>query len=282
MKQYLDLLKTVLDNGETREDRTGTGTISLFGTQTRYNLNDGFPALTTKKLAWKPVVAELLWFIEGSTDERRLAEIQYGTRSSDKKTIWTANAEADYWKPKAQYDGDVGVIYGSMWRNWITKEGNIIDQLQDLINGIKTNPTSRRHILSAWNPGELDNMALPPCHVMSQFYVSGNGNLSCILTQRSCDLFLGCGFNIASYSLLTHMIAQVCGLGVGEFIHNIADAHIYLNHIDQVKEQLSREPMPLPRLELNRSVMDITEFTMDDIQLVDYVSHPTIKAPMAV
>ena len=280
MKTYLDALKFVLDNGTVRDDRTGVGTISTFGMQQRYNLAAGFPAITTKKLAWRAVVGELLWFIEGSNDERRLAEITHGTRDGV-VTIWTANAMASYWKKKAKFDGDLGRIYGVQWRDWRSFNGTTVDQLQELVAGIKSDPYGRRHILTAWNPGELADMALPPCHCFAQFYVS-NGKLSCQMYQRSNDFFLGGPFNIASYSLLTHMIAQVCGLSVGEFVHVTGDAHIYLNHVEQVKEQLTRDPLPSPSLWLNPEITDITKFTMDDIKLVDYQSHSAIKAPMAV
>lgn len=280
MKTYLDALQHVLDHGTVRSDRTGTGTISIFGMQQRYDLSMGFPAVTTKKLAWRAVVSELLWFIEGSSDERRLAEITHGHREGG-TTIWTANATAPYWLEKAAFEGDLGRIYGVQWRRWRKVDGTTVDQLHELIEGIKRDPYGRRHILTAWNPGELDQMALPPCHCFAQFYVA-NGKLSCQLYQRSNDLFLGSVFNIASYSLLTHMIAQVCGLGVGEFIHTTGDAHIYLNHVEQVKEQLSREPLPLPTLWLNPEISDITKFTMSDIKLENYQSHGAIKAPMAV
>jgi len=292
MKQYLDTLSNILTSGDVRMDRTGTGTIGLFGTQQRYDLRAGFPAVTTKKLAWRAVVSELLWFIEGSGDERRLCEILHGTRDTDKKTIWTGNAQAPYWKDKAKFNGDVGRIYGVQFRHWQTgkkhwissseEEPVEVDQLANLIDGIKKDPYGRRHILSAWNPAELDQMALPPCHIMAQFYVNSSNELSCHMYQRSNDFFLGCPFNIASYSLLTHMIAQVCGLGVGEFIHSTGDAHLYSNHIEQVKEQLSREPLPLPILKMNQGIMDINLFTMDDFHLEGYKCHDTIKAPMAV
>ena len=292
MKQYHDLLKYVLDNGTQKNDRTGVGTISCFGLQQRYNLKDGFPAVTTKKLAWRAVVSELLWFIEGSSDEKRLREILHGNKNSEKTTIWTDNATAPYWTPKSKFDGDLGRVYGVQWRHWRTvKELNTedgiktniveVDQLTNLINGIKLDPNGRRHIISAWNPGELDQMALPPCHALAQFYVNNN-QLSCQLYQRSNDLFLGCPFNIASYALLTHMIAQVCDLDVGEFVHVTGDAHIYSNHVDQVKEQLSRELLPLPTLWLNPQIKDIEQFTMEDIKLVNYTSHPPLKATMAV
>ena len=282
MKNYNELMAKVLAQGATSLDRTGVGTISLFGEQLKFDLRNSFPAVTTKKLAWRAVVAELLWFIEGSRDERRLAEIQFGTKDPAKKTIWTANADADYWKDKAKFPGDLGRVYGVQWRNWQRPRNNgSVDQLTNLIEGLKKDPTGRRHIISAWNPGELDKMALPPCHMMAQFYLR-NEELSCQMYQRSMDTYLGGPFNIASYSLLTHMIAQVCGLGVGEFIHVIGDAHIYLNHIEQVKEQLSRGPLPTPQLWLNPDISDITKFTMDDIKLLNYQSHPSLPAPMAV
>ena len=299
MKTYLDALRYVLDHGVTKGDRTGTGTISVFGMQHRYDLSKSFPAVTTKKLAWKACVGELLWMIEGSGDERRLAEITHGTREGV-VTIWTPNALAPYWKPKAEFEGDLGRVYGVQWRDWIThtpdNEPDIdddygktwlnpvykrLDQLLLLIEGIKKDPDGRRHIITAWNPGELERMALPPCHCFAQFYVA-HGKLSCQMYQRSCDMFLGVPFNIASYALFTHMIAQVCDLEVGEFVHTLGDAHIYLTHIDQVKEQLQREPMPAPSLELNTSIKDITKFTMADIKLINYVSHEAIKARMSV
>ena len=303
MIQYLNALKQVLEQGEQRDDRTGVGTRSLFGMQQRYDLSKSFPAVTTKRLAWKACVGELLWMIEGSGSERRLAEITHGT-ADGKTTIWTPNALAPYWKPKAKFEGDLGRVYGVQWRHWRTpvehraeefkdefgtwynRKGSVhfkeVDQLTDLINGIKQDPHGRRHILSAWNPGELDQMALPPCHVFAQFYVSKDNRLSCQMYQRSADLLLGVPFNIASYSLLTHLIAQVCNLDVGEFVHVLGDAHIYLNHVEQVKEQLEREPLPAPQLLLNRDIRDITKFTMADIQLDGYTSHASIKAPMAV
>ena len=303
MNQYLNALEEVLTKGTVRDDRTGVGTIGLFGMQQRYNLAESFPAITTKKLAWKSVVSELLWFIEGSGDETRLREILHGSKQSEKTTIWTGNATASYWKPRAKFEGDLGRVYGVQWRHWRTpiehkamsfkddfgttynRQSSIhfkeVDQLITLINGIKQDPHGRRHILSAWNPGELDAMALPPCHVLAQFYVS-NGKLSCQMYQRSCDMFLGVPFNIASYSLLTAMIAQVCGLQVGEFVHVLGDAHIYLNHVEQVKEQLKREPLPAPTLWLNPDVKDITKFTMADVRLDGYTSRGAIRAEMAV
>ena len=281
MKQYLDALKYILENGIDRQSRTGIRTRAVFGMQMRFNMQDGFPAVTTKKLAWNSVVSELLWFIEGSNDERRLAEILYGTRDESKRTIWTANAEADYWKPKAKFDGDVGRIYGVQWRKWKAPDGKEIDQLAEAIRLIKENPTSRRIIVNAWNPGELQEMALPPCHAFFQFFVA-NGKLSLQMYQRSCDMFLGVPFNIASYSLLLQMVAQVTDLKPGEFIHTLADAHIYHNHFEQVKEQLTRKPFPLPKLFLNPEIKNIDDFTMDDINLKNYQHHPPIKAPMAV
>lgn len=282
MKQYLDSLQFILDNGVQRNDRTRVGTIGVFGMQQRYDLSTYFPAVTTKKLAWKSVLSELLWFIEGSGDERRLAELLHGVRDDSKKTIWTANATADYWLPKAQYPGDLGRVYGVQWRHWRRPDGTTVDQLAQLINGIKKDPFGRRHIITAWNPGELDDMALPPCHCFAQFYVTADNRLSCQLYQRSCDMFLGVPFNIASYALFTHMIAQVCGLEAGEFVHTLGDAHIYLNHVDQVKEQLMRQPRTLPTLWVDKTITDIDDFTMDSFKLIDYDPMDSIKAPMAV
>jgi thymidylate synthase len=287
---YLDALKDILTTGEQRPDRTGVGTISKFGVQMRFDLKQGFPAVTTKKLAWKACVSELLWFIEGSGDENRLKEILHGERYTDKKTIWSDNATAPYWTGKRlqRHAGDLGRVYGVQWRKWrapLVRINKVVlqncDQLLNLIDGLKKDPHGRRHIITAWNPGELELMALPPCHMMSQFYVS-NGKLSCSMYQRSADMFLGVPFNIASYALFTHMIAQACGLEVGELIITLGDAHIYTNHVDQVKEQLARKPLPLPELKLNPAVKDITGFTMDDVELVNYTSHDAIKAPMAV
>lgn len=288
-QEYLRTLSDILETGESRPDRTGTGTISKFGVQMRFNLQDGFPAITTKKLAWRAVVSELLWFISGSGDERKLKEILHGDINSEKKTIWTDNATASYWLPRSKFKGDLGRVYGVQWRQWrapvfgANKMGlRHVDQLQDLVNGIKKDPYSRRHILSAWNPGELEIMALPPCHVMAQFYVTTDGKLSCHMYQRSADMFLGVPFNIASYALFTHMIAHVCNLYVGELIISFGDAHIYDNHIEQVKEQLSREPLPLSGLVLNSEVTNINNFKMTDIELTDYQCHDPIKADMAV
>lgn len=289
-QEYLNALKNILADGEDRPDRTGIGTKSLFGLQMRFDLTKGFPAITTKKLAWRAVVSELLWFIEGSGDEYRLREILHGERYADKKTIWTDNAQADYWvKKKLQrHPGDLGRVYGVQWRRWrrpLVRINKVVlqnhDQLLELIDGIKNDPYSRRHIITAWNPGELELMALPPCHMMAQFYVN-NGKLSCQMYQRSADMFLGVPFNIASYALFTHMIAKVCNLSVGDLIITIGDAHIYTNHINQVKEQLARKPLNLPSLKLNNNVTSITDFTMNDIELIDYQSHDAIKAPMAV
>ena len=286
---YLNALRDILETGDHRPDRTGVGTTSKFGLQLKFDLQEGFPAITTKRLAWKSVVSELLWFIEGSSDENRLREILHGSRSSTETTIWSENANADYWKQKARFKGDLGRVYGVQWRQWRAPVFGAnrmavkhVDQLQALINGIKKDPYGRRHIISAWNPGEIDIMALPPCHVMSQFYVSSSGKLSCHMYQRSADMFLGVPFNIASYALLTHMIARVCNLSVGELIISFGDAHIYNNHLDQVREQLSRAPLMLPNLELNKTITDITKFNMQDIQLVDYNCYAAIKASMAV
>lgn len=273
MKLYLDALKYILEKGVDRPDRTGVGTRAVFGMQMRYNMEDGFPAVTTKKLAFKSMAAELLWFLKGSSDVKELQAM--GCH------IWDANAEADYWKPRARFEGDLGRVYGVQWRSWQTADGKIVDQIADLVKRLKEKPFDRRHILTAWNPGELDQMALPPCHVFSQFFVA-DGKLSLQMYQRSCDMFLGVPFNIASYSLLLHMMAQVTGLKPGEFVHTLGDAHIYLNHFDAVKEQLSRAPYPLPTLWLNPSIKDINGFTMDDIKLENYQSHPSIKAEMAV
>lgn len=281
MKQYQDTLRLILNTGKLKKDRTGVGTLSKFGLQMEFDLRKNFPAVTTKKLAWKSMLSELLWFLEGSGDERRLAEILYGTRDPAKSTIWTDNANAPYWKPKATYEGDLGRVYGVQWRSWKDTEGNSIDQIKNLINALKNDPYSRRHILTAWNVAELDKMALAPCHTFSQFDVV-DGELSCKMYQRSADFFLGVPFNIASYALLTHMLAQVCELKVGDFIHTFGDAHIYLNHIDAVNEQLTREPLEAPQLKLNPAIKDIDKFTMNDIELVNYKHLSAIKAPMAV
>ena len=264
MKQYLQLLSYVLENGITREDRTGTGTKSVFGYQTRYNLQEGFPLLTTKKCHLRSIIIELLWFLKGDTNIKYLHD--------NKVSIW------DEW---ADANGDLGPVYGKQWRHWETPDGRIIDQISNVIEQIKKNPNSRRLIVCAWNPADVDKMALPPCHTLFQFYVVNN-KLSCQLYQRSADIFLGVPFNIASYSLLTMMIAQVCGLEVGEFIHTIGDAHLYLNHIEQAKLQLSRTPYPLPTMKINKDVKNIFDFKYEDFELQNYQCHPTIKAPIAV
>ena len=299
MKQYHDLLQDILDNGEVKDDRTGVGTYSVFGRNLRFDLRRGFPAITTKKLAWKACVGELLWFIEGSGDERRLAELTHGT-AEGKTTIWTPNALAPYWKPKAKFEGDLGRVYGVQWRHWnkYTEEKDYgeahkggqrlavdkteVDQLTNLIEGLKNDPNGRRHILSGWNVAEMDQMALPPCHVMSQYYVNKNKELSCHMYQRSVDVFLGLPFNIASYALLTHLLAHHLGYGVGELVISTGDTHIYKDHVEQVKEQLLRDEYPAPSLLLNSEKTNIFEMTMDDIALENYQSHGQIKATMAV
>jgi thymidylate synthase len=279
-QNYLELCKKILYSGTDTEDRTGVGTLSLFGEQLRFNLAAGFPAITTKKLAWRSVVAELIWFIEGAYDERRLAEIQFGTRDNTKKTIWTANATADYWIPKARFDGDLGRIYGVQWRKWKNSFGEEIDQLEKLIQGLKKDPTSRRHIITAWNPGDLHLMALPPCHAFMQFYLRNNV-LSCQMYQRSADVFLGVPFNIASYALLTHLIACEISADVGELILTFGDVHVYKNHVDAVKEQLTRKLYDFPTLDIS-NVNSLYSVTIDDCKLINYQSHATIKADMAV
>lgn len=279
MKTYLDQLQYILDNGATRGDRTGVGTISCFGLNARYSMADGFPAVTTKKLAWKVMSSELLWFISGSTNINDLKRIYEHNR------IWDANYE-DYLKRLGldTNDGDMGRVYGSQWRGWRTTDGREIDQLQEAIDLIRNNPDSRRIIVNAWNPGEaaVDQVALPPCHSFFQFYVAGD-QLSLHMYQRSADMFLGVPFNIASYSLLLHMIARITGLVANEFVHTIGDAHIYLDAIEQVREQISREPRPLPSLHIqDRGQKDIDDFEMSDFILEDYQSHEPIKAKMAV
>lgn len=264
MKQYHDLLQHVLDHGTRKEDRTGTGTLSVFGYQMRFNLAEGFPLVTTKKVHLRSIIHELLWFLKGDTN------IQY--LKDNKVSIW------DEW---ADENGDLGPVYGKQWRSWQTPDGRQIDQIKNVIQQIKTNPDSRRHLVVAFNPAEVERMALPPCHAFFQFYVA-NGRLSCQLYQRSADLFLGVPFNIASYALLTHMVAQVCDLLPGEFIHTFGDAHIYSNHIEQTKLQLTRKPLPPPQLRLNPAIKDIFDFKFEDIEIVNYEAHPPIKAEVSI
>ena len=264
MKQYLDLLRHVMEHGTEKSDRTGTGTKSVFGYQSRYNLAEGFPLLTTKKVHTKSIIHELLWFLKGETNIKYLKE--------NGVSIW------DEW---ADANGDLGPVYGSQWRSWQSADGNTIDQVSQVISQIKKNPDSRRLIVSAWNVGEIDKMKLPPCHAFFQFYVA-DGKLSCQLYQRSADIFLGVPFNIASYALLTMMIAQVCDLEPGEFVHTLGDAHIYSNHFEQVELQLSRDTRSLPKMKLNPAVKNIFDFKYEDFELVDYNPHPAIKAPVAV
>jgi thymidylate synthase len=264
MRQYHDLLRLVLETGHSKSDRTGTGTLSIFGAQSRYDLGEGFPLLTTKKLHTKSIVHELLWFLRGDTNVRTLQEAGV--------TIW------DEW---ADADGNLGRVYGAQWTDWRRPDGGSINQIEDVIRRIRETPDSRRLVVSAWNPGELETMALPPCHALFQFYVC-DGSLSCQLYQRSADLFLGVPFNIASYALLTHMVAQVCGLRPGHFIHTFGDLHLYSNHLDQARLQLTREPRPLPRLVLNPAVREITGFRYEDIAVEDYFPHPAIRAPIAI
>ena len=266
MKQYLELLQHVIENGQFRDDRTGTGTYSVFGAQQRFDLRDGFPCLTTKKLHLRSIIHELLWFLNGDTNIKYLNE--------NRVTIW------DEW---ADEDGDLGRVYGAQWTDWKTPEGGSINQIEQVIDQIKNNPTSRRLMVSAWNPGELHLMALPPCHSLFQFYVNTDrGELSCQLYQRSADLFLGVPFNIASYALLTMMVAQACDLKPGDFVHTFGDLHLYANHIEQTKLQLTREPRELPTMRINPDVKAIDAFTFDDFELYDYDPHPTIKAPISV
>jgi len=264
MKQYLDLLSHVLEHGSHKEDRTGTGTISTFGYQMRFDLADGFPLMTTKKLHLKSIIYELLWFLRGDTNTSYLNE--HGVR---------------IWNEWADEQGNLGHIYGYQWRSWPTSDGRHIDQVSEVVESIKNSPDSRRHIVSAWNVGELEHMALPPCHILFQFYVA-DGKLSCQLYQRSADIFLGVPFNIASYSFLLMMMAQVCGLKPGEFIHTLGDAHIYLNHVEQVKLQLTRDPKPLPTMKLNKAVNSIFDFGFEDFSLENYDPHPHIKGAISV
>lgn len=288
MKQYLDSLQYIVDNGEVCSDRTGVGTRSVFGHQLRFNLRDGFPAVTTKKLAWKAVVGELLWFLEGSTDERRLAEITYERHRVDlvgKSTIWTANADA---QGKAlgylnnEFTKELGPVYGAQWRDF---NGSGIDQISGIIRDIQNNPDSRRIILTAWNPSRIHEMALPPCHTLSQFRVV-NGKLSCHLYQRSADMFLGVPFNIASYALLTHILAKINSLEVGDLIVSLGDAHIYTTHVDVVREQLKRTPRKLPTLRMpdisSLAIGDVMKLRVSDFELIDYDPMDSLKAPMAV
>jgi len=264
MKQYLDLLDYVLKNGIQKQDRTGTGTISVFGYQMRFDLRENFPLLTTKKLHLRSILHELLWFLKGATNIKYLTD--------NKVSIWNEWADAN---------GNLGPVYGYQWRSWPKPDGSHVDQVKQVVDSIRNNPDSRRHIVSAWNVGYLDQMALPPCHLLFQFYVA-NGELSCQMYQRSCDIFLGVPFNIASYALLTTMMAQATGLKPGEFIHTLGDAHIYLNHIEQVKLQLTREPLPLPQMVINSEVKDIDGFRFEDFHLINYQSHPHIKGDIAI
>jgi thymidylate synthase len=264
MRQYLDLMQTVLDTGARKEDRTGVGTLSIFGYQNRYDLSEGFPAVTTKKLHLRSIIHELLWFLQGDTNISYLRD--------NRVTIW------DEW---ADENGDLGPVYGYQWRSWPGPDGQTYDQISMLIERIKNNPDSRRHIVSGWNVAFVEEMALPPCHTLFQFYVA-DGKLSCQLYQRSADIFLGVPFNIASYALLTMMVAQVTGYKPGEFVHTFGDAHLYLNHLDQARLQLSRQPYPLPQMQINPEVDDIFGFRFEDFELLNYQSHPHIKAPIAV
>jgi thymidylate synthase len=264
MRQYLDLLEHILQHGTRKDDRTGTGTLSVFGYQMRFDLQDGFPLLTTKKLHLKSIIYELLWFLRGETNVRYLQE--HGVR------IW------DEW---ADENGELGPVYGSQWRAWHTADGRTVDQIAQVVQQIQRNPSSRRLIVSAWNPGEVDHMALPPCHALFQFYVA-DGRLSCQLYQRSADVFLGVPFNIASYALLTQMMAQVCGLQVGEFVHTFGDVHLYRNHIEQARLQLTRQPFPLPQMKINPQVRSIFGFEYEDFELANYQAHPHIKADVSV
>ncbi len=264
MRQYLDLLETILEKGTEKQDRTGTGTISRFGHQMRFDLSEGFPMVTTKKLHLKSIIYELLWFLAGDTNVKYLQD--NGVR---------------IWNEWADENGDLGHIYGYQWRSWPTPNGGHVDQISQVIDAIKNNPDSRRHLVSAWNVGELDKMNLPPCHILFQFYVA-DGKLSCQLYQRSADVFLGVPFNIASYALLTMMVAQATGLQAGDFVHTLGDVHIYSNHIEQVKLQLTREPYPLPQMKINPAVKNIFDFKYEDFELVNYQSHPHIKGKVAV
>lgn len=264
MQQYLDLISHVLENGTDKEDRTGTGTLSVFGHQMRFDLNEGFPLVTTKKVHLRSIIHELLWFLKGDTNVKYLRD--------NKVTIW------DEW---ADENGDLGRVYGAQWRHWRRPDGSEVDQIANLVTSLKTNPDSRRHLVVAFNPGEVEGMALPPCHSFFQFYVA-KGKLSCQLYQRSADIFLGVPFNIASYALLTQMMAQVCGYQLGDFVHTLGDAHLYRNHLDQARLQLSRAPRPLPKMKINPAVKDIFGFVYEDFELAGYEPHPSIKAEVAV
>jgi thymidylate synthase len=264
MQQYLDLMQKILDEGVEKSDRTGTGTKSIFGHQMHFDLSEGFPLVTTKKIHLKSIIHELIWFLKGSTNIKYLKE--------NRVSIW------DEW---ADESGELGPVYGAQWRSWPNPGKEPIDQITNLIDGLKNDPDSRRHIVSGWNPTLIDQMALPPCHTLFQFYVA-NGNLSCQLYQRSADVFLGVPFNIASYALLTHMVAQVCELKPYRFVHTLGDAHLYLNHLDQANLQLTRDPKSLPRLKLNKEVKEISDFKYEDIEILDYEFHPLISAPIAV
>lgn len=264
MQQYLDLLKHVLESGVDRGDRTGTGTRSVFGYQMRFNLADSFPLLTTKKLHLRSIIHELLWLLSGDTNVKYLRD--------NKVTIW------DEW---ADEQGDLGPVYGAQWRSWPARDGGTIDQISEAVRRLRTNPDSRRHLVTAWNPADVDAMALPPCHCLFQFYVA-NKKLSCQLYQRSADIFLGVPFNIASYAMLTHMMAEVCDLGLGEFIHTLGDAHLYHNHFDQARLQLSREPLPPPQFRFRRKHRELDQFVFDDFEILNYQAHPSIIAPIAV
>ena len=298
MKQYLDLLKTIRDTGVVKGDRTGTGTKSIFGYQMRFNLAEGFPLLTTKKVFTKGIIHELLWFLKGDTNIGYLVRngvhiwdndayrfygelcAKNGVQPIEREEFLAKASEGQVSPIEGYCYGDLGSVYGSQWRSWGAPDGRVIDQIEEVIRTIKTNPNSRRMIVSAWNVADVEGMALPPCHVLFQFYVA-EGKLSCQLYQRSADTFLGVPFNIASYALLTHIIAQICDLEAGEFVHTLGDTHLYLNHFEQVDEQLSREPRPLPRLRLNPAVRSISDLRFEDIEIVDYNPHPTIKAPMS-
>ncbi len=276
MLEYLDAMRDIIENGVDRPGRNGD-TRAIFSIPMRFNMDDGFPAVTTKKLAFKSMTAELLWFLEGSGDDNRLKEIV-----GRKRTIWTDNAESSYWSPRARFPGDLGRIYGVQWRHWMKRDGQEVDQIRNLIDGLRNNPFDRRHVVTAWNPGELGEMALPPCHMFFQLFAYPDGRLSLSMVQRSCDMFLGVPFNIASYALLLSMIAQVVGMRPYECIFLFQDAHIYHAHFEAVLEQLSRKPFERPKLWLNPEVREIDEFSLKDIELRNYNHHPAIEAPMIV